>query len=124
MVTSKLTNTGLRVTVRKAYFARKIGTCQGLNSLVSIRVVIRWPLPASRIPLPASSVDHRQVELVIASGVYRSFVSSVSVTRDAGAGIVGQDALEAGAHLRRTIGDDNLAGVQGVADSHATAVMK
>ncbi len=43
---------------------------------------------------------------------------------DSEARIVGQDTLEPFGRLRRTVGHDHLAGVQRVADAHATAVVE
>src|SRR6266550_8340785 len=72
----------------------------------------RFPLPASRFPLslPASS-DHREMQSVLVRASDRLLVSRVGVTCDAGARVIRENALEADAHLRSSVGDDDLAGM-------------
>ena len=43
---------------------------------------------------------------------------------DANAWVIGEDALQPLAHLGRTVGDNDLAGVKRVADANAATVMK
>src|SRR5262245_45072935 len=56
--------------------------------------------------------------------VLRLIVPRVRVTSDADAGIIGQHSIEPLVHFRRTIRDDDLPGVQRIANTDTTAMMK
>jgi hypothetical protein len=58
------------------------------------------------------SVDHWQMQLVRVCGRDRLGVSSVGVAGDTSTGIIGEDALQAHAHLGRAVGNDDLASVE------------
>ena len=61
---------------------------------------------------------------MLTSSGHRFRVSSVGVTRDSGARIIRENPLEADPHLGRSVGNNDLAGVQRVADSDSAAVME
>src|SRR5262245_27076843 len=93
----------MRRAVSQAYFARNSGMWYGLKRALSI---------------------HRQLDAGPLRGRARIVISGVRVPRDADTGVVGEHALEADPHLRRSVGDDDLARVQRVADADAAAVME
>src|SRR5437868_13548963 len=92
--------------------------------------MIRFPLPSSRFPPPASplpppaSTNHRQMQAVFLRRLNCLFVAGIGVPCDASPGIVGQYPFQPDAHLGRSVGDNHLTRVQGIADADATTVMK
>jgi hypothetical protein len=52
------------------------------------------------------------MQSVFVRGGNRLLVSSVGVSCDAGARVIRENALEADAHLRSSVGDDDLAGME------------
>ena len=67
---------------------------------------------------------HRYVQPVFSRRGNSLLVSGVSVPSDADTRVVGKNSLETNAHLGSAVGDDNLAGVERVADSNSAAVME
>ena len=66
---------------------------------------------------------HRQLEPLLLRTRNGFRVAGVGVAHDAGAGIVGEDALEAAVGFRRAVADDHHPGMLGKADPDAAAVM-
>ena len=81
----------------------------------------REPDPAVR--RPRRPLEHRDLDAALAGDVDRPLVAGVDVAHDAGAGVGGEHALEAGRGLRRAVGDHHHAGVDRVAHADAAAVV-
>lgn len=55
--------------------------------------------------------------------VLRQLVSGIGVTGDANARVIRENSFQAPARLGRSVRDNDLAGMNGISDSHAAAVM-
>ena len=81
-----------------------------------------------RLPCPAVVTIHDLIHLrfpeLLATPLHRLYARLMLSLAVRTARVVGQHALEALAHLRRSVGDDDLAGVERVADPDPAAMME
>ena len=68
--------------------------------------------------------EHGDVGVAFACAAERFVVSGVGVAEDAHGGVVGEDALDSGGGFGSAVGDDDLSGVLGEADSDTAAVVE
>src|ERR1700680_2537128 len=73
-------------------------------------------------PFIASAV-HRNVDAAFVRNVDRALVPGVGVSHDAGAGVIGEHALELSRSLIGAVRDDDHAGVYGATDPNSAAVV-
>ncbi len=68
--------------------------------------------------------EHGDLNPTLFSDLYSSFIAGIGMAGYTHAGIYGQDPFQTLGCFWRTVGDDDLSGVQAVADAHAAAVME
>ena len=61
---------------------------------------------------------------VLTRGFDRFLVSRIGVTRHARSWIIGKDTLQSDTHLRRSVGDNYLPGVERISDPYTTTVVE
>src|SRR5512133_1983238 len=82
------------------------------------------PRPYASTPSSFRSIHHRNLHSLRPRRLACDLVSCIRMPSHADAGVVSQHAIEAQAHLRRAVGNDDLTGVQGVADADAAAMVE